>query len=920
MSKKRSKPKASAIRTATRPSQEPKGNASSPSTSMKEKNPTHQGKYSPFTTFLKKLTPDLLAIAFFYAIVTIYFAPSILDGNVIQQPDIQQSGGMMKDMVEAAKTAEDSEVIAWTGALYGGMPNYLIYTHGLPDNYTQLIDNWIVGFDPLGGSIILIALLTFYLFMRSIGITPILSAIGSVGFAFASYNFIIIEAGHVNKGYVMAYMPLTIAGMWLLNEEKWKLGFLFFLLGVTLSLAWGHPQITYYLFLFCLFLYAGIVTTNLREKTYSKLAKMTGLFAIASLLAISPNVGKLYASWELGKSTLRGPSELTITPQGQALDEPEQGLTKDYAFMWSYGKSELLTWLIPNAYGGKSAGFLDNESRLHQELRRRGANVGQQVQTYTYWGDKPSTSGPVYFGAVICFLAIFGLAYYKHPLKWWMFGGALFLTLLSFGKNLDGFNTFMFEHLPLYNKFRTVEMALVIPGLFAPIIALLGLHKVLTQFNHNNLNLQELKKALYIATGLTGGLALIVLTLPELLLSFRSPLDGNYNLPDWYYSALITDRKSLAQADAIRSLILILIAAGSLFALTLKKSKPQLKWAIPLILLALTLGDLWDVNRRYLNDENYSAQQIQTQQAETQPEEPFKPTLADEIILQDKELGFRVLNLNGTFFDNQTPYFHRSVGGYHPAKLRRTSELIDFYMQKEINLIINTLQSTQSLEATQQAFANTPILNMLNTKYVIYNPDQPPILNKSAYGSAWFVDDLRVVESADEEILALGEINPRTTAAIRERDVTEIDDSTPFLKSTVSASGGEKNLSENSIILTSYKPHKLTYQVSLEESKFTVFSEVDYQPGWRAYKVNTEIEEPLEIIQSNYKLRGVQLPAGEYEIHFEFEPEPLIKMHQLASVSSILILAIVWSLIGWMIFLTLRLQLTPMNVRNDLDT
>lgn len=842
---------------------------------------------------LKGLLPDILATVFFVILVGLYFAPSVFDSKVIQQPDIQQSKGMMQDMVVASQAATKDEVIAWTGALYGGMPNYLIYTYGLPSNYITYLDSWIKALDPYGAGIILIALLSFYFLLRVYGMSVFVSIIGSVGFAFASYNVIILEAGHVNKGYVIAYMPLTVAGILALYKEKWILGFLLFVIGVNFSLSYSHPQITYYLALFCAFLFIGICIDLINSRALNKLVRVTALLTLGTILAIGPNLGNLYASWELSKSTLRGPSELTITPDGIQKEEPEAGLDKDYAFMWSYGKSEILTFLIPNAYGGRSGGYVGNDSNLYQELRRRGVNVGQQVQTYTYWGDKPFTSGPVYFGAVLCFLFVFGMVFSQHPLKWWMFSGAVFLTLMSFGKNLDGFNSFLFEYLPLYNKFRTVEMSLVIPGLFIPWMACFGLYEYSNALTLNTKNtFSDINRAIYVAFGVTGGLTFLVFVFPELLLSFRSPNDAQLDLPDWYISALFQDRKMLAQQDSLRSFTLILITAVILYGVPqyqkfqtgrapnrkskssgttsrlhpLSEKSSQVVSIAMVLLIAVTLFDLWSVDRRYLNESNFSAQK---------PQDIFQPSIADEIILRDQDPGYRVLNLNGTFSDNQTPFFHRSVGGYHPAKLRRTQELIDFYMQSEMNRIIVTLQNSQTLEQAESILKELPILNLLNTRYIIYNPEQPPLVNNHTYGAAWFIDDIVMASNPNDEISMLQQYNLQKTAIVAD-DIEE-------LKSIQLEYDPEATIE-----LTQYKPHDLTYQVNANSNQVIIFSEIYYEPGWKVYLNGVESTH----FRANWNFRGVYVTPDVKEIRFRFEPDTLVATYTISMYFSILVLLI----------------------------
>ena len=429
---------------------------------------------------IKTWGKHLAAIAVLLVITIAYFSPAVLDGKVIQQGDMLKADGMgNSQMKQYEETAEPGEFSAWSDAMFGGMPYVSGYGNPAPDLPKY---KWIespmksLGYSDAG--MVLVGLLSFYLLMCVMGASWWLALGGAIAFALASYNIIIIEAGHITKAYVIAYMPVTLAGLALLFKKKYLWGAVLFLLGVALSINNSHPQITYYLMLLCIFIYVGFIVAKAKEKDWKEVGKVTALVVACTILAILPGAKNLYSMWDLSKHSIRGASELTVNPDNSQ-KEVSTGLDKDYAFAWSYGKSELLTLLVPNAYGGGSGGTLDKDSEFYKAAKAAGAQVGKEIQAPTYWGDKSFTSGPVYFGAVVCFLFVLGMFVVRNPMKWWLFAGAAFLTLLALGRNLDWFNDFMFHHLPMYNKFRTVEMALVIPGLVAPLIGFWGLKCIL---------------------------------------------------------------------------------------------------------------------------------------------------------------------------------------------------------------------------------------------------------------------------------------------------------------------------------------------------------------------------------------------------------------------------------------------------------
>ncbi|MCC8154006.1 MAG: YfhO family protein [Tannerellaceae bacterium] len=813
----------------------------------------------------------IAAIVLFLLLSIAFFSPAVIDGKTLRQDDNEKAHGMGHSQMEPyEKTAEPGEFSVWSDAMFGGMP----YASGYGDAAPKLpgfkwLEKPFKSIEYTTASMVFIGLICFYILMCIMGVSWWLAVAGAIAFAFASYNIIIIAAGHIVKAYVIGYMPLALAGMALLFKRKYIWGGLLFLLGITFSISNGHIQITYYLFLLCLFLYIGYAWMQFKKKELGELGKVTGIMALCVILAILPNAVKLYSDWDLGQHSIRGATELTtVSSEGEKISS---GLDKDCAFQWSYGKKELLTLLIPNAYGSASGTSLGRDSESYKAAAAKGAQLGKEIQLPLYWGDKPGTSGPVYFGAIICYLFILGMFVIKNPVKWWLFGGAVFLTLLAFGRNLDWFNDIMFHYLPMYNKFRTVEMALVIPGLVCPIIAIWGLQLILSEKSDE----PTLRKGMLWSTGITGALCLLVWLVPDTLLSFQSNYDAYYGLPDWLLAPLRTDRMQAASSDALRSLFFILASAGLLFWFSKAQNKEKTATIISIVITVLILVDLWTVDRRYVNDSNYINQKAS---------QVYKPSVADKEILQDQS-SYRVLNLNNPFQETSTSYFHHSIGGYHAAKLRRYQELIDNRLSKETGGIISALQNAQTALDLYEAFAQSPSLNMLNTKYIIYNPEQPPLTNPYAYGNAWFVENVHLVENADEEIAALNQLDPFVEAVVDKRFAGDLQGFIPQPDTTAT------------IELISYRPNKLIYTSESTTEQLAIFSEIYYQPGWRAFIDG----QPISHIRANWILRAMRIPAGKHEITFEFYPESYVKASYISSYSSLFILLIVLVGIGYSI-------------------
>lgn len=824
---------------------------------------------------LKQWSKHIVALVLFLGLVMVYFSPAVFDGKVIVQGDNIKATGMgASQMDKYAETAQPGEFSAWSDAMFGGMPYVVGYGHPAPQTPSyQIVEGWLKAVGYGHAAMVLIGLVCFYILMCVLGVNWWLAIAGAIAFAFASYNLIIIEAGHIVKAYVIGYMPLTLAGLVLLFRRSYLWGAVLFLLGVAFSLSNGHIQITYYLVLLCLFIYMGYLIKMMREKAYGEWLKTSLIMLFCVILAVLPNVQNLYSHWDLGEHSIRGASELTPKPDETGkVEKASTGLDKDYAFQWSYGWKELLSVMVPNVYGGSSAGTVDNSSELYKELKKNGAQVGNEVQTYTYWGDKPGTSGPVYFGALVCFLFVLGMFVISNPMKWWLLAGSVFLTLLALGRNFDAFNDWMFHYLPLYNKFRTVEMALVIPGLVFPLIGMWGLRDILAE----KVEEARLKKGFLWALGLTGGICLILWLMPSLLLSFQSVYDSQFQnqVPEWYYTALLMDRASLASADALRSLLLIVSGAALLIWFWKAKNKKTTATWVSAGMALLILVDLWTVDRRYLNDSNF---------VKETPAETYKESVADKAILKDNSPSYRVLNLNNPWQETTTSYFHHSVGGYHAVKLRRYQELIEHRLDGELRGIIGALQKAKSAEELLPALAAAPSLNMLNTRYIIYNPEQPPLRNPFAFGNAWFVDNVDLVDNADAEIEALDTINPLVTAVVDKRFQKDLEGFVPQRDSTAT------------LVLENYRPNRLTYKSKADTEQLAVFSEIYYQPGWKATIDGKEVPS----FRADWILRALRVPAGEHTIVFEFLPETYVTAGYISSYSSLLILLLLIAALGW---------------------
>ncbi|MDL2224299.1 YfhO family protein [Bacteroidales bacterium OttesenSCG-928-M06] len=808
----------------------------------------------------KKILPHAGVLLLFFLLVLVYFYPAF-EGKVLQQSDMMHFKGVSQEIVEY------DQLSGWTGSIFSGMPTYHTTGYEPGINFTKYI--YQVLYSETGGAIFVL-LVTAYLLFLILGAPWWLAAIGAIATAFSSYNIIILAAGHITKVWGLAFVPLVLSGIFLIFKKKYWSGFLIFALGLSLLIIANHLQITYYTALFCFILFIGFLTQCLRKKEYKNLGVSSGILALGVAIAILSNLSSLYINYESGQESLRGKSELT--PLDPSQPAATDGLDKDYAFAWSYGIDETFTLLIPNVKGGTSRGTLGKESYLYKEMKKKGYQVGKEIQTSTYWGDKPFTEGAVYFGAVICFLFLFALFILPGNFKWWLLGATVFFIFLSWGRHFIAFNDFMFYHFPFYNKFRTVEMALVIPGFTFPLLAVLGVNELIK----NRISVRKLKSSLFISSGITAGICFLFWITPGTFFSFESLYDSAYGLPDWYIDALIRDRETLLKTDALRSLLFIVITGCLLALYIFSEKKKKILPYLAIGLIVLTVCDLWQVDKRYLNANNFTSKRSYEDQL-------FTKTVADNVILQDTDVSYRVLNLNNTFQDSRTSYYHKSIGGYNAAKLGRYQDLIDRRLSVEINSLVNVFNSrTVSIEELTQALALCPSLNMLNAKYIIYNPDQPPLENSYAFGNAWFVNSYRFVDSPDEEMNALNTIHPLTEAVLDKQFKENI---------------GNLNIipDENaSIKMTAYYPNKVEYQTSSTQTGLAVFSEIYYKNGWKAYIDG----ERVPISRADWILRAIIIPSGNHKVEFVFDPDNVNAFGKVTTVfSGLLILLLLGSVV-----------------------
>ena len=841
---------------------------------------------------LKKCLPYFFAILFFYAIAYI-FAPQVLQNKIVRQTDIDSWRGMANEIVTYNEANPDKDPALWTNSMFSGMPGTMIsviYEGDYTDGIYKFIHK-VTGVRP--PSYLLIAMIGAFLMFLAFGVNIWLSVVGAIAVGFCSYNLQIIQVGHNTKMVAIAFMPWVIAAVVYAYRKRPLLGALLFAFALSFQIEANHPQITYYLAMIIGVYCLAELYNAIKEKYLPKFVKTTLLIFAAAILGVATNINHLWPAYEYMGYTMRGGSELATERQmqeeAQSGTTANKGLDIEYATAWSYSPQETPNLMIPNFNGGSSVGALTKESEMYKALVEKGGyppqNAEQVIQALPlYWGGQPSTAGPMYIGAISIFLFILGLILFNGAQKWGLLAVSLLAVLLSWGSNFifpnyfsNFFTDFFFNYVPMYNKFRTVSMILVILQITIPVLAILTLDKVLK----GDYEKPKIKRGVYISLAITAGLCLIFAIIPSLAGSFTSASDTSI-LPDFLQKPIVEDRISLLRADAFRSLMFIMLGAAVVwFGISSAKVKREYVYVA---LGLLILCDLWVVGKRYLNSSDFVSKRV--------IENQYAPREVDKIILQDKDPNYRVLDISVNTFNNaHVSYHHKSIGGYSAVKLQRYQDMIDNHIYAEMRMVMDDVSNAAAelgeeatIAAIQSHLGEYPVLNMLNTRYIIVDEGFPPLINPGAMGNAWFVTDVKAVKGAVEEIETIGMIDLEVQAVISEQFIHQV------------AGFSRDSLSENElIVLTEYSPNSLKYQYNAEAERVAVFSEVHYPAGWKAYIDGEE----CPVSRANYILRALKVPAGMHEIEFVYSPESFTKGATYSRiVSGLLLLLLLGYVVG----------------------
>ena len=814
-------------------------------------------------TALKKYLPDVLVVIIFAVISFAYFFPADLDGRILYRHDSSAGRGAGQETAEYHERT--GKVSRWSNATFSGMPTYQTapsyQSVSVLNQAVKAYHLWL----PENVWYVFAYLLGFYILLRAFDFRQSLAALGSIVWAFSSYFFIIIAAGHIWKVMALAYLPPMIAGIVLAYRGKYLWGFIVTAIFAAFEVDANHVQMTYYYLFIILFMIIAYLVDAIRKKRMAQFVKATAVCAAGALIGILMNISNLYHTWQYAQESMRGKSELV---KKDAANQTSSGLDRDYITQWSYGVDETWTLLVPNAKGGASVPLAANT----EAMKKADPNFMQIYQQLgQYWGDQPGTSGPVYVGAFVLMLFILGLFIVKGPIKWALLAATILSILLSWGHNFMPFTNFFLDYIPMYSKFRTVASILVIAEFTIPLLAMMALKKIVDEPDL----LTKKAKFVYISFGLTGGISLLFALMPTLFFSdfiSSQELEAFKSIPAEYLSPLESNlrsiRESIFTADCWRSFWIIVIGTLLLFLYKFKKLKAE--YMVGAIAI-LCLIDMWQVNKRYLNDEMFVEKSVREQ---AQP-----MTQTDRQILQDKSLDYRVLNLaSNTFNENETSYYHKSIGGYHAAKLRRYQELIDAYISPEMQKMMPAIAKAGGDMTKVNGDSLFPVLNMLNAKYFIV-PLQAnqtvAIENPYVYGNAWFVDKVTYVKNANEELDALGKLNLRHEAVADARFQSQL--------------GESKNQDSTSIVkLTAYEPNQLTYDVRSATGGIVVFSEIFY-PEWTA----TVDGKPVEIGLVDYVLRALNVDKGHHKVVLTFDPKSVKQTETVAYLSYGVLLLVV---------------------------
>ena len=843
---------------------------------------------------LKQWLPDILVVILFAAISFAYFFPADIEGRILYRHDSSAGRGAGQEASEYYQRT--GERTRWTNSLFGGMPTYQTSPSYHSTDTIAQVGNAYHLWLPENVWYVFAYLLGFYILLRAFDFRWYLATLGAVVWAFSSYFFIIIAAGHIWKVIALAYLPPMIAGVVLAYRRKYMLGLLVTALFSALEVLANHVQMTYYYLFVVVAMAIAFIIEGAMKKDWKHLAKATGVCIAGATIGICINMSNLYHTWQYGKETMRGQSELV---KKNTANQTSSGLDRDYTTQWSYGIDETWTLLVPNTKGGASVSIASDPTAMKKadaevsDFFQNTFNMNIYGSFSEYWGTQPMTAGPVYVGAFVLMLFILGLFIVKGPMKWSLLAVTILSILLSWGRNFMPFTDFFLDYVPMYAKFRTVASILVIAEFTIPLLAMLSLKKIVDEPEI----LKTQKKWFYLSFGLTGGLALLFAILPDVFFDFNSIHDadainglnaqltnvlGNYpdmlanyqqNIYPRILPSLAAMHKAVFTADCIRSFVIIAIGTALLLLFSMKKIRKE--WLVG-ALVVLCLVDMWQVNKRYLNDEMFVSKTVR--------EEPVQKSAAIDHILQDKTLDFRVLNLAGdTFNENETSFYLKSIGGYHAAKLRRYQELIDEHIKKEIQGLATAFNEAQGDMTKVNGDSIYPVLNMLNTKYFIL-PLQAnqtvPIENPYRYGNAWFVDQVDYVENANAEIDALDKIDLRHHAVADSKFKDILGNSTQ--QDAVSL-----------VTLKNYQPNELTYEVQSGKGGVVVFSEI-YYPGWTA----TVDGEQQELGRVNYVLRALNVKPGHHQVVLTFKPKSITHTETIAYIAMGIMLLLIVVLIA----------------------
>lgn len=801
-------------------------------------------------TWFKENQNHLIIIGIFLLLVVFYFTP-VWQGKTLLQSDVMQARGSQKEIFDYKE--KDGNTPLWTNSMFGGMPTYQIwYDHA--NNITSHIGPAIRAIFPPPSDVLLLFLLGGYFLFAVLKMRPWVAALGAIAIAFSSYNMIYVEAGHINKAYAIAYMAPIIGAVILCYRGSKFWGPSLLALFLALEIRANHIQMTYYLFLALLVLVGFELYYAIRDKKLNKFLQATGLQLIGVAVAVLVNASVLFPTYEYSKETIRGKANITKhTEDGKSA----AGLDKEYAYAWSQGIGENITLLIPNAYGGRTGGTLDEKSNTVKTLQKLGASAPEALQSAnrffpTYWGEKTFTSGPWYFGAGVIFLFVLALFVVKDRLKWWILTATILTFFLAFGRHLPFISDLFFDYFPMYNKFRAVESILVIPSVLMPLLAIIGLNEIITRGNE----IVDLDKKVLYSGGAVALICLLVAVMPSIL-SLRTSTHQEFaasvqqmlpdpNLANELVNSLLKDRADLASKDAWRSFFIVALTFGFVWFFVKKKLSATVLIAAVAV---ITLVDLWSVDKRYLNSDSFVDKSTY--------DRPIPEREVDQLIHLDKDLSYRVFDLTTSpFNDASASYFHKSFGGYHAAKLMRFQELLENKFNGDLN---------------------EDVLDMMNVRYLI-TKDQSNNSDKiqrrsSALGNAWFVNNVKFVNSNQAEMDALGTFDPSKEAVINEGLKSQLGDK----------SIGQPNNAD--IKLVSYHPDTLKYDYSAGNNVFAVFSEIYYDKGWKAYVDGEEVP----IIRTNYLLRGLSLPGGNHKVEFVFAPNSMKVSNVISLIASIVL-------------------------------